>query len=148
MPGISLQIDAKTAYLGQPIVEVYGEGAYAGGGVGAVYDVLLKSSVFLFTGASSNWTWNLRGDSTTTFGSLLWTADYTASMTLAMIVPNGATPYFTNGLQIDGVTQTVKWQGGTAPTAGNANAIDVYSFTIFRTGESTYTVLGSQTKFA
>ena len=44
---------------------------------------------------------------------------------------------------------TPKWQGGTAPSAGNASSIDVYVYTIIKTAATpTYTVLGSQTQFA
>jgi hypothetical protein len=37
---------------------------------------------------------------------------------------------------------------GTAPTAGNASSIDTYVYTILKTASATYTVFGSQTKFA
>jgi len=51
-------------------------------------------------------------------------------------------------MQVDGNSVTPKWQGGSAPSAGNATSIDVYSFTILKTAENTYTVLGSQTQYA
>jgi hypothetical protein len=51
-------------------------------------------------------------------------------------------------MEIDGNAVTPKWQGGSAPTAGNADSLDVYSFTIIKTAANTYTVLGSQTQFA
>ena len=35
--------------------------------------------------------------------------------------------------RIDNVAQTVKWAGGTAPSAGSASGCDVYSFTIMKT---------------
>lgn len=44
---------------------------------------------------------------------------------------------------------TPEWQGGTAPSAGNASSIDVYVYTIIKTAATpTYTVFGSQTQFA
>jgi hypothetical protein len=47
-------------------------------------------------------------------------------------------------LTIDGNAQTVKYPGGTAPAAGNASSVDVYSFTIIKTAATpTYTVLGA-----
>ena len=62
---------------------------------------------------------------------------------------NGATPYYLTAITIDGSAQTIKWTGGTAPSAGNASAIDAYSFIIVKTAATpTYTVLGSQVKFA
>ena len=51
-------------------------------------------------------------------------------------------------MQIDGTSVTPRWQGGTAPSAGNATSIDLYSFTILKTAANTYTVLGSQTQYA
>jgi hypothetical protein len=58
-----------------------------------------------------------------------------------------------NGVQeanepgIDGVTVTPKYQGGTAYSAGNASSIDVYTYTVTKTADRTYTVLMSQTQF-
>jgi hypothetical protein len=60
----------------------------------------------------------------------------------------GTTPYYLNTYQIDSSAVTPKWQGGTAPSAGNASSIDAYSFTIVKTATSTFTVLASQTQFA
>jgi hypothetical protein len=50
-------------------------------------------------------------------------------------------------IQVDGVGQTIRWQGGTAPTSGNASAIDSYSVTLIKTASATYTVLAAQTQF-
>jgi hypothetical protein len=61
---------------------------------------------------------------------------------------NGTTAYYPNVIQVDGSSVTPKWQGGTAPTAGNASSIDAYVFTIIKTASATFTVLASQTKFA
>jgi hypothetical protein len=47
-----------------------------------------------------------------------------------------------------GTGVTTKWQGGTAPTSGNASSIDSYTYVIIKTASATYTVLASQTKFA
>ena len=61
---------------------------------------------------------------------------------------NGVTPYYPSTIQVDGSTVTPKIQGGTAITAGNASAIDIYSFTIIKTAsDPTYLVLESQTQF-
>jgi hypothetical protein len=60
------------------------------------------------------------------------------------------TPYYPTAFQIDGATAgvTVRWQGGSAPTSGNTNSIDSYTFTIIKTASATYTVIASQTRFA
>jgi hypothetical protein len=63
-------------------------------------------------------------------------------------VTNGATAYYNSAVQIDGSSVTPKWQGGTAPSTGNSSAIDVYTYTIVKTGSATFTVFASQTKYA
>ena len=68
------------------------------------------------------------------------------SFTLAFIVAQGASgaSYYQTALTIDGNAQTVKWTGGTAPSAGNASATDIYQFTIIKTAATpTYTVFGA-----
>lgn len=106
----------------------------------------LDGAVVLYTAnASANWTLNVRGNGSTTLNSSLATND---SITLAVLATQGATAYYQSAMQIDGNAVTPKWAGGTAPTAGNANSIDVYTFTIIKTASATYTVLASQTKFA
>lgn len=120
-------------------------GSYATGTV--TFDVLSVGAVAWSTvNATGNMTPNLRGDSTTTFNSIV---DVGRSLTFVMLVPNGTTPYLVNSLQLDGAGQTIRWQGGTAPSAGNASSIDAYTFTIIKTAATpTYLVLGSQTRFA
>jgi hypothetical protein len=51
-------------------------------------------------------------------------------------------------VQIDGFGRTVKYQGGSAPSSGNANSIDIYSITLVKTASNTWTVLASQTQYA
>jgi len=106
----------------------------------------LDGAVVLYTAnAAANWTLNVRGDGSTTLNSVLATGD---SITLAVLATQGSTAYYQSAMQIDGNSVTPKWAGGTAPTAGNASSIDVYTFTIIKTASATYTVLASQTKFA
>jgi hypothetical protein len=70
-------------------------------------------------------------------------------MTCAFLVTQGSTAYYNSAVQIDGTTSgvTTEWQGGTAPTAGNALGIDVYSYTVIKTASATFTVLAAQTQF-
>jgi hypothetical protein len=70
------------------------------------------------------------------------------SLTVALLTTQGGTAYYQTALQVDGIARTVLWQGGTAPTTGNASSVDVYTFSIIKTGNGIFTVLGSQTKFA
>jgi hypothetical protein len=70
------------------------------------------------------------------------------SITIAHIVPQGGSAYYNSAVTIDGSAITPEWQGGTAPSAGNASSHDVYSYTIIKTGAATFTALASQTQFA
>jgi hypothetical protein len=70
------------------------------------------------------------------------------SITCSVLMTQGTTAYYLNAYQVDGSTVTPKWSGGSAPTAGNASSIDVYTFTIIKTASATFTVLASQTQFA
>ena len=87
----------------------------------------------------------ITGDSGTQLSSSMATNEV---RTLAVAWKNGSTPYYINTVQIDGNTQTVKYDGGTAPSAGNASSIDFYTFSIIKTGSSSYEVYGTFTKFA
>jgi hypothetical protein len=109
------------------------------------YDIITSSVRYRTVAASGNITLNIRGSATVPFGTIVGSGQ---SITAVQLITNGTTPYYINTLQIDGVTQTPKWQGGTgAPTAGNPNAVDVYSYTIICTTSGNYTVLGSTNKF-
>jgi hypothetical protein len=107
----------------------------------------LTTSAWLYTSNSSaNWTFNFRGNSGTTLNSILNTGD---SITVAFGVTNGATPYRATAFQIDGSSVTPQWQGGSAPSAGNADSVDMYVFTIVKTAATpTYRVFASFTRFA
>lgn len=59
-----------------------------------------------------------------------------------------ANPFYPSVVKIDGTTVTPKWQNGITATANYASAVTVYTFSIIKTASATYTVLGSQVKFA
>jgi len=108
-------------------------------------DTVTSTAVYYTSNATANWTFNFRGDGSTSLDSVLTTGD---SITVAFAVTNGGTAYYPTVFQVDGSAVTPKWQGGTAPAAGNASSVDVYVFTIIKTASATFTVLASQTKFA
>ena len=108
-------------------------------------DALTAGTMLYTSNATGNWTLNIRGSSSTSLNSILTTGD---SITVVFLNTNGSTAYYQTAFQIDGASVTPKWQGGTAPAAGNASSIDSYVFNIIKTASATYTVLGSQTKFA
>ena len=65
-----------------------------------------------------------------------------------MSFQNGSTGYYISTVQIDGTTVTPQWSGGSAPTAGNANSTDWYTFSVVKTGSATFEVFGTMTQFA
>jgi len=109
---------------------------------------LASSAIHYYTANSAaDFTFNFRGNGSTTLNSML---NVGGTISVAFMITNGSTAYkpAATSVQVDGVTVTPKWNGGTAPSAGNANSIDVYTFTIIKTASATYTVLGTQSKFA
>ena len=108
------------------------------------FDIVTQAVMMYTSNASGNWTLNIRGNSGTTLNTLLTTGQ---SLTVAFLVTTGSTAYYQTGFQIDGTSTTIKWSDATAPSSGNANSIEVYSYTIIKTANATFTVLGSRSRF-
>ena len=109
------------------------------------FDVLTQAVLNFTSDAAGNYTLNIRGDGSNSLDSIMDTGE---SITIAHIVKQGSSAYYNNAVTIDGSSITPEWQGGSAPSAGNANSLDVYSYTIIKTGSATFTALASQTQFA
>jgi len=109
------------------------------------FDASTQVVLYYTTNASGNFTVNFRGTSGISLNTLMSTGQ---SLSATFLVTNGATAYYNSVVQVDGSTVTPKWQGGTAPTSGNASAIDSYTYVIIKTGSAAFTVLASVTKFA
>jgi hypothetical protein len=108
------------------------------------YDVLSQAVFYANAADTSNFTVNLRGNSSTPLNSALAVGE---SVTVALLNKNDNTTYYNNVIQVDGTTVTAIWQGGSAPTNGNASSTDVYTYTALKTAASTYVVLASITQF-
>ena len=109
------------------------------------FDCITQATLYYTTSASGNWTLNVRGSSGTTLNTLLSTGQ---SITITFLAAQGATAYYQSAFTIDGNSVTPKWQGGTAPTAGNASSVDAYTITIVKTGSAAFTAFAAQTRFA
>jgi hypothetical protein len=103
-----------------------------------------QAVLYYTSNATANWTPNVSFSSATTLNTAMTNGQ---SISVAFLVTQGATAYFSNTISIDGSAVTPKWQGGTTPTAGNASGIDSYVYNIIKTGTSTFTVLASLTQF-
>lgn len=109
------------------------------------FDVSTQVVLYYTTNASGNFTLNFRGNSSTTLNSIMSTGQ---SLSATFLCTNGSTAYYNSAVTIDGNSVTPKWQGGSAPTSGNASSVDSYTYVIVKTGSATFTVFASQTKFA
>jgi hypothetical protein len=109
------------------------------------FDVSTQSILYYTSNASANWTLNIRGSSSTTLNSIMATGQ---SVTVTHLVTQGSTAYYNSAVTVDGASVTPKWSGGSAPSAGNANSVDVYTYTLFKTGSGSFTVFASQTRYA
>jgi len=108
------------------------------------FDAITQSVLYYTSNASGNWTLNIRGDGSNTLNNIMDTGE---SITIAHLVTM-STAYYNSAVQVDGSSVTPEWQGGAAPSAGNASSVDVYTYTVIKTGDATFKVFASQTQFA
>lgn len=132
----------KTLLATKELTSISGAGA-----AGYVPLYVSAGNVLYYTGSSGgNWTLNVTGDAGGgTLNSLMAVNE---AITVTFLATNGGTAYRQTAISVDGNAVTPKWQGGSAPTQGNANSIDAYIATIIKTGAGTFTVLEAQTRFA
>jgi len=109
------------------------------------YDVITQAILYHTSASAGNFTVNFRGDGSTTLNAIMDTGE---SVTVAFLTTNTGTPYYNSAVTIDGSSVTPEWQGGSAPSAGNANSVDAYTYTIIKTGDAAFTALAAQTQFA
>jgi len=67
-------------------------------------------------------------------------------LTVTGITSVNSSSSYVNALSIDGITTPVWWNGGSAPSDGGSEGVDMYTFNIIKTGSGTYHVVGNQTK--
>ena len=111
------------------------------------YDATTQAVWYFTSDASGDWTINLRGDGSNTMNTIMATGE---SLTLCHLVTIGSSEYRNTVVQVDGTTSgvTTEWQGGAAPSEGNASSVDSYVYTVIKTGASAYTVFASMTQYA
>ena len=66
------------------------------------------------------------------------------------IITTTAAAAYSERVKIDGLLTgiTTSWNGGSAPSAGGSSGKDFYSYTIIKTGDAAFTVLGNLSNFA
>jgi hypothetical protein len=86
---------------------------------------------------------SISADFTANFTNVPTTNDRTISM--ALILAQGGTAYIPTAVEINSSSVAIKWQDATPPS-GNANQVDLVSFTLIRTG-AVWTAVGSLSTF-
>ena len=67
------------------------------------------------------------------------------SIVVTLITTANASAYSAN-ITIDGSAVTERWIGGSAPSGGGSSGVDIHSFTIIKTANATFTVIGNHSK--
>ena len=127
----NLKIAAGSSYFG-PVKESF---ASKTGATGTVTHDCVTSSIFYHTSPSNNWTAN--------FTNLNLSSSYATSVT--MVISQSSTAYLPTAVQIDGVGQTLNWQGNVTPI-GTPSRNNVVTFSILNNA-GTYIVLGQIVSF-
>ena len=89
---------------------------------------------------------NIRVDGSTTLNSVMGAGDV---VTVTLVTTAAAAGYSAH-VTIDGVAVTEEWVGGSAPSAGGSNGLDIYCYTIIcthasNTGDSGFKVIANLT---
>ena len=67
------------------------------------------------------------------------------------IITTAAAAGYATTVTVDGAaigSDAVKWVGGSAPSAGGSSGLDIYSYQLIKTADSTFTVIGNLTNAA
>jgi len=68
------------------------------------------------------------------------------SIVVTVITTANAAGYSAN-LTIDGGSnRTVRWIGGSAPSGGGSSGVDIHTYTIIKTADDTFTIIGNHSK--
>lgn len=136
-PRADLDISGLTAMRGALEETVIAAAALTG----AVQLDFKVASIYVNTAnAVGNFTFNLRGDATTTLDSLMAIGQ---TVSFSIEVPCGATAYYCTAITVDGaVPSNTRWLGA-APTAGSVSAVNTYLIRATKTGVGTFLVRAS-----
>jgi hypothetical protein len=120
--------------------------AIAIGGTGNVDIDVVNNSVYLFTSAATaNMQFNIRANSTHSFDAVT-NVGQTTSVAIAV---RGQTNRYTANLMIDTVRQTLNFAANVRPqfTPISLAEFNIFTYTVIKTGSSTYTVFASNSLF-
>lgn len=108
---------------------------------GVNYDVSTATFQLASSASTGNGLINFRASSGATLNSIM---AINQSVTCSAFFTNAAGGFYINAIQVDGSTPAAyRWSGGTAPSAGGTSGYDVYSFTIWKTANATFSVFAA-----
>ena len=103
-----------------------------------------SGSIYYYTtAATGNWTIDI-----TDVVDLNTTLATGQTITVVTLVTQGSTAYYNTAITVDGSAPTITWLSGAAPSAGTADSIDAYSYTVMKTCNTAFTVLASVSAYA
>jgi hypothetical protein len=106
---------------------------------------LSSGLVILHTVApGSNWSVNVTASTSTLLNATLAIGQ---AVTFTHLIQMGTTPYMPTAVSVDGQIKTEMWSAGLKPSAGIANALNCYSYTILKTADASFLVLCDQSVF-
>ena len=110
------------------------------------WDVLDGAIKYYTSSIGGNITLNFRGNANVALGAVLNVGE---SLTVALLSTVGSTSYMPTEIQIDGVTQSVKYSGNIPPSNStvSANSVTSYNYTFLKTGASSYLSLGTYSSY-
>ena len=113
------------------------------------HDLITHGNVYWsYTAASGAFTFNLRGSATVALNDMMDTGE---SLSFLLAAANNNTSNYMTAFKVDGNTISggnILWSGGSAPSEGGGSGTDVYSFTVFKTGNATFRAFASLTNHA
>ena len=101
---------------------------------------LANGMIHLFTTQETTTsTPNIRVNSSTSLNSVMGIGE----SVVVNIITTAAAGGYSAQVTVDGANVTENWIGGSAPSAGGASGLDIYAFTIIKTANATFTVIGN-----
>lgn len=107
-------------------------------------DIYLANGMvhYFETAETTTCTPNIRVDGSTSLNSVMANGEVIA----VTIITTAATAGYSAHVTIDGNPINENWVGGSAPDEGGGSGVDIYNYTIIKTGDADFTVIGNLTK--
>ena len=86
---------------------------------------------------------NLRYNGSTSLNSKMSIGE---SVVLTIITTAAAGGYSANLTIGGGSNRTIRWIGGSAPSGGGSSGVDIHTYTIIKTADDTFTIIGNHSK--